>query len=932
MAAKDFELILRVQADLQQAVSQLRTLNDQMRVTKTAAVEASGGLAGIRSSAGAAETGIRNVGTQATALNSKLGLINRTAHDLRNAFIFAFAIHEVVDFTKSLVDANVEAQRIQNTMEQAFGKDGAAQQLQYVHDLAEKLGLDFKSAAEGFAGFGASAQGTGIQTEDLRKLFTGLSEAATVLHSSTQDVNGVMIQLGQAMSLGKLQMQDIRAIAQHLPGTMTALGEAAKRMGTNLTDALKSGGLEAKQFIGVLGDVLHERFGTQAVEASHSLNAELNRLRSTLFALQTDGTGFATQFAGAIRSLNTSLNDPGVQAGLRNLIAGLGEVASAAIDAAAKGGEFIKWVQSLSEIAAFKQTGAVESEAGYGAALMRQQALQAELDRRASSGLAGRGRELASAASSLANPFNFSATGNADAAQQVSLALKSDADLKAELTKLTANINQYRAGAAAPARNPQEGDTRGLFVGEGGKTHASANPDPAALRRAAELAKQATSAQNALTQSLIDMQAQLDPTAAVYAKYDAAVKKATDEAELAKQAHGANAQAIDSQRDAVIALAAKVRDAALDQLAEKDRQAWEALRRSFETPAQVRVEDALKQIQQLNDLLAKGVITSQQYHDALARIGEKSVTGALPTYQGLDASVGGSYSELGKNYQAEKDLNAAYQAQKLALDKKFNDQDEAQYAAHVAALNKLDADRSKEQKKIEDARGQLQLQAASDLFGQLATLSSSHNKKMAAIGKAAAIAQAIIRTYETANEAMAALSGIPVIGPALGAAAAAVAIAAGLANVAQIRSQNVSGYKGGGAIQGPGTETSDSVPILASNGEYMHNAAAVRYYGIPMMDAINRRMFPRFADGGLIHPLANAPRLSAAELGTPPQLPTGSLAGNASDNVGKPAVGVRIINSVDPQFARDAINTPEGETVIMNMLGRNATKLKQMVR
>jgi hypothetical protein len=44
---------------------------------------------------------------------------------------------------------------------------------------------------------------------------------------------------------------------------------------------------------------------------------------------------------------------------------------------------------------------------------------------------------------------------------------------------------------------------------------------------------------------------------------------------------------------------------------------------------------------------------------------------------------------------------------------------------------------------------------------------------------------------------------------------------------------------GGGAIEGKGTGTSDEIPILASNGEYMIRAAAVEEIGTDVLDAIN---------------------------------------------------------------------------------------------
>ena len=62
-----------------------------------------------------------------------------------------------------------------------------------------------------------------------------------------------------------------------------------------------------------------------------------------------------------------------------------------------------------------------------------------------------------------------------------------------------------------------------------------------------------------------------------------------------------------------------------------------------------------------------------------------------------------------------------------------------------------------------------------------------------ALYKASATVNATIKTYEAANSAYAALAGVPIVGPALGAAAAGVAVAAGLANVAAINSSRAQG-------------------------------------------------------------------------------------------------------------------------------------------
>jgi len=62
MADKDFELILRVQADIQTPVAQLRTLNDQMRIIESGAQEASTCLQSLTSAANGVNTKLKSLG------------------------------------------------------------------------------------------------------------------------------------------------------------------------------------------------------------------------------------------------------------------------------------------------------------------------------------------------------------------------------------------------------------------------------------------------------------------------------------------------------------------------------------------------------------------------------------------------------------------------------------------------------------------------------------------------------------------------------------------------------------------------------------------------------------------------------------------------------------------------------------------------------
>lgn len=86
-----------------------------------------------------------------------------------------------------------------------------------------------------------------------------------------------------------------------------------------------------------------------------------------------------------------------------------------------------------------------------------------------------------------------------------------------------------------------------------------------------------------------------------------------------------------------------------------------------------------------------------------------------------------------------------------------------------------------------------------------------------AVGKAAAVAETAINTYRGAQAAYASLAGIPVVGPALGIAAAGAAVLMGLANVKKIL-QVKSGLPGDTGVGGGGIS-------MPSGGEMLSIAA-----------------------------------------------------------------------------------------------------------
>jgi len=143
--------------------------------------------------------------------------------------------------------------------------------------------------------------------------------------------------------------------------------------------------------------------------------------------------------------------------------------------------------------------------------------------------------------------------------------------------------------------------------------------------------------------------------------------------------------------------------------------------------------------------------------------------------------------------QARQDAENEYLLKQQEIQQALTTNEKEQTAARITIAEA-------ERKAKED-----NINAVSNLLGNIASLLGEQT----AAGKAAAIAQATISTYQSAVQSYQSLSGIPIIGPALGAAAAGVAVASGIANVKKILAVKTPNGGGGGSAP---TATSVQAP------------------------------------------------------------------------------------------------------------------------
>lgn len=224
------------------------------------------------------------------------------------------------------------------------------------------------------------------------------------------------------------------------------------------------------------------------------------------------------------------------------------------------------------------------------------------------------------------------------------------------------------------------------------------------------------------------------------------------------------------------------------------------------------------------------------------------ITNPLIEEQNMISGKADMYAEIDRMRQADLLSEANAARAKYALDAKFSE---------------------------------MRLQGASSFFGQLAGLASSGNKKLAAIGKAAAVVQATIDGYVAVQKALA--SAPPPWNFAL---AAAVAVKTG-AQVAGIMSTNAGSF--------------------ATGGQFMVE-------GRSGVDANNINM--------------NVTRGERVTIETPAQQRAND-ASNGKANV--QVAGPKIVNLFDEKSFIGAMDSEHGEEVIMNIIRRRTNDTKQIL-
>lgn len=217
---------------------------------------------------------------------------------------------------KASVEAQMQVERLGKAFGAIYGNAAQAQQqMDFIRKTSRELGQEFYGTAEAAKTFFAAGQGTSISSQ-LNEIYTGFSKAGAALGLTTDDMQGLFLALGQSISKGKVQAEELRGqIGERLPGAFQIAAKAMGMSTAELDKFMADGKLLAEDLLPAMAEALEEKYGRAAESSADTVQGSINRL-STAWTdfkanlLESDLVIAALNAIGAaVERINKALGD-----------------------------------------------------------------------------------------------------------------------------------------------------------------------------------------------------------------------------------------------------------------------------------------------------------------------------------------------------------------------------------------------------------------------------------------------------------------------------------------------------------------------------------------------------------------------------------------------------------------------------------------------
>jgi hypothetical protein len=280
---------------------ELRNVSASRIPTPTAPSGGGSGAGGNAAATARATAGLRNQSAAARQLAGDHSLLETSLLRTRTALNSLGGVLAA----KEIINASNAILKIGAQLEAATGSANEARtQMAYLQSITNKFGLDLVSTAKSYGLFLGSVKGTSVTIKEAQTVFEGFATAGRALQLSTGDMDGVFRALGQIISKGKLQAEELRGqLGDRLPGAFVRMAAALHISVTDLDGQMKKGLISGERLnkgLLTMAENLRIEFSGAAEKASKTVDASFNRMKNA-FVNASAGLGRAGLNEGIIK-------------------------------------------------------------------------------------------------------------------------------------------------------------------------------------------------------------------------------------------------------------------------------------------------------------------------------------------------------------------------------------------------------------------------------------------------------------------------------------------------------------------------------------------------------------------------------------------------------------------------------------------------------
>src|SRR5690606_23458816 len=190
--------------------------------------------------------------------------------------------YQVINTAQQAVAATNRNQSLMVGLRTVNNGDAAAAAADYafLRKEAERLGLVFDDLAPQFANIAMAGRAVGLNTTQIRDLFSDTATAAAAMNLSVADTEGVFRAMTQIMSKGKVQAEELRGqLGDRLPGAVVKFAQANNMALSDLEKGLEEGRIGVDfLFKGIQGYA--DQYAAEIDTISNRLQAYINRAKN----------------------------------------------------------------------------------------------------------------------------------------------------------------------------------------------------------------------------------------------------------------------------------------------------------------------------------------------------------------------------------------------------------------------------------------------------------------------------------------------------------------------------------------------------------------------------------------------------------------------------------------------------------------------------